>query len=147
MFPKETRILIVDDMPAMRQIVKSECRRLGFRNTVEAENGRDAFTLLGTSLDGGQPIGLVLSDWNMPIMTGLALLEAVRQSPEFKHLPFLLITAEGEKRQVLQAIQLGVSNYMVKPFTPAMFSEKVLSVWKKHNPAGGGATPAAPVKK
>ena len=133
MFPLTIRILIVDDMPAMRQLVKGECRKLGYKNLIDAENGRDAWAILETQRDLGQPIELVLSDWNMPVMTGIALLEKVRHEPGMQTLPFLLITAEGEQRQVLQAIQGGVSNYLVKPFTPATFKQKLEMVWKKHN--------------
>lgn len=156
MFEPTTRVLVVDDMPAMRQLVKGECKKLGFRTLHEAENGREGWNVLETQYDMGQPIQLVLSDWNMPIMTGIALLEMVRKTPQYKDLPFLLITAEGEQRQVLQAIQGGVSNYLVKPFTPASFKQKIELVWKKHNPMAatlaraGGAAPAkpgTPVKK
>lgn len=132
MFPEKTRVLIVDDMPAMRQLVKQECRRLGMRTFFEAENGQSAIEILETQQLRGEPIELILSDWNMPFITGIQLLKSVRDNPETSHLPFVLITAEGEQKQVLEAIKLKVSQYLVKPFTPAVFEKRLEAVWAKH---------------
>jgi two-component system, chemotaxis family, chemotaxis protein CheY len=134
MFPADTRVLVVDDMAAMRQLVKGQVRNMGFKNVFDADHGETAFEILLTQLAKGEPIGLVLSDWNMPVMSGIDLLKKVRGMAEFKTLPFMLITAEGEQSQVVDAIKSGVSNYLVKPFTPAQIQEKIAAVWKKHNP-------------
>lgn len=134
MFADTTRILIVDDMATMRQLVKGQLRGMGFKNFLEAENGEAGFNALEAQSKSNEPIQLVLSDWNMPVMTGLDFLKKVRANPGFKDLPFLMITAEGEQSQVIEAIKSGVSNYLVKPFTPAAIQEKILAVWKKHNP-------------
>lgn len=134
MFPNTTRILVIDDMNTMRQLVKAQLKAMGFSNFLEAENGEKAYEILIGQIAKKEPIELVLSDWNMPVMTGLELLKKVRAMPEFKTLPFMLVTAEGEQHQVIDAIKSGVSNYLVKPFTPAAIQEKIAAVWKRHNP-------------
>ena len=134
MFLPNTRILVVDDMTAMRQLVKNQLRNLGFQTIADANGGDVAWRVISERLPTHESIQLVLSDWNMPEGTGLDLLKKVRATPELKSLPFLMITAEGEQSQVVEAIRSGVSNYLVKPFTPAHFQEKLAAVWKKHNP-------------
>ncbi len=131
MFPPETNVLIVDDMKPMRALVKGQTRALGLKNIWEATNGKEALGVLESQLKEGNPIHLILSDWNMPIMTGIDFLLAVRSSPHFKAMPFVMITAEGEKQQILLAIQRGVTNYITKPFTPAAFKSKLEIVWSK----------------
>jgi len=134
MFSEKTCILVVDDMMTMRQLVKAQLRAMGFTNVVDADNGENAFKLMMERHKAATPIELVLSDWNMPVMTGIDFLRKVRASAEYKSIPFMLITAEGESSQVMEAVKAGVSNYVVKPFTPAILQEKILAVWKKHNP-------------
>jgi two-component system chemotaxis response regulator CheY len=102
---------------------------------MEAENGNEASKLLQAQASANAPIGLILSDWNMPVQTGLELLKQVRSDQNFKALPFILITAEGEIDQVKQALELGVSAFIRKPFAPATFQEKLEQVWKKGSPA------------
>jgi two-component system chemotaxis response regulator CheY len=131
-FPPHTNVLIVDDMKQMRAMVKGQVRLLGLKNVWEATNGKEAMAILERQAAEGNPIHLILSDWNMPVMTGIDFLSAVRTSPIFKDLPFVMITAEGERHQILQAIQRGVSNYMTKPFTPASFKSKLEIVWSKY---------------
>jgi CheY-like chemotaxis protein len=135
MFPPETRVLVVDDMKVMRTLVKGQLRTLQLTNVMEAENGNEAFKLLQAQASANAPIGLILSDWNMPVQTGLELLKQVRSDQNFKALPFILITAEGEIDQVKQALELGVSAFIRKPFAPATFQEKLEQVWKKGSPA------------
>ncbi len=132
MFAPATRILVVDDMIAMRVLIKNQLRPLGFSQFTDAENGKDAFALLQQRVKEHAPIELILSDWNMPEMKGIDFLKKVRATPEFKDLPFLMITAEGEIDQVREAIAAGVSNYVIKPFTPATIKEKLTAVWQKH---------------
>lgn len=134
MFPPDTRVLVVDDMKTMRALIKGQLRGFGMSQITEADTGAAGLQALKDCVAKGAPIQLVLSDWNMPEMTGLDFLKAVRADPAFKTLPFLLVTAEGEVSQVKDAIQAGVSNYVVKPFTPAILTEKLTAVWKKHNP-------------
>jgi two-component system chemotaxis response regulator CheY len=134
MFPLQTRILIVDDMSSLRDLLKAYLRRIGFRNISEAEDGRIAYQALLAAKAGGAPFELVISDWNMPNLDGLELLKLVRSSNEWKNLPFLLLTTESEKAKVLEAVLANVSNYMVKPVEEDMLKEKLKKVWEKINP-------------
>jgi two-component system, chemotaxis family, chemotaxis protein CheY len=118
------KVLVVDDFATMRRIVKGVLRQLGFSNIIEAEDGSVALTELKK-----EKIGLIVSDWNMPNMTGLDLLKAVRGDGELKSIPFIMVTAEGQKENVIEAVKAGVSNYVVKPFTPETFGEKLQKVF------------------
>ena len=118
------KVLVVDDMSTMRRIVKNVLRQIGFSDIVEAENGQDALTKLKT---GG--FGLVVSDWNMPVMQGIELLRAVRADTELKTIPFLMVTAEAQKENLIEAVQAGVSNYVVKPFTAEVLQGKLEKIF------------------
>ncbi len=119
------KVLVVDDMSTMRRIVKNIMKQLGFNNLEEAENGQDALTKLK-----GEPYGFVVSDWNMPVMMGIDLLRAIRADEKLKHLPVLMVTAEAQKENLMEAIQAGVSNYIVKPFTAETMQEKINKIFK-----------------
>lgn len=134
MFPPETRILVADDMPTIRDLVKGQLKTMGYKHIVEASDGEQALSILVQNQNSGTPIQLVISDWNMPKMTGLELLKQVRASSEWVNLPFVLLTSETERDQVTEAILAGVSQYVVKPFAAKVFEEKIKSVWVKHNP-------------
>jgi len=116
-------VLVVDDFAIMRRIVKGVLRELGFKNIVEADDGSSALQELKKD-----DFGLIISDWNMPKMTGLDLLKAVRADDKYKNIPFIMVTAEGQKDNVVEAIKAGVSNYVVKPFTPDTLKEKLEKV-------------------
>lgn len=131
MFPSHTRILIVDDLPSLREILKAHLRRLGFRHITEAADGREAYQMMVSAKTSGDPYEVVISDWNMPNMDGLELLKVVRAVPDWKNLPFLLLTTESEKAKVLEAVVATVSNYMVKPVDEEMLKEKLKKVWDK----------------
>jgi len=120
------KILVVDDFSTMRRIVKNVLKQLGFENLDEAEDGVQALSKLRS---GGY--SFVVSDWNMPNMDGLELLKEVRKDPALKDLPILMVTAEAEKDKVVTAIQAGVNNYVVKPFTAEVFKEKMDRVFEK----------------
>lgn len=136
MFPSQARILIVDDMPSLRDLLKAYLRRLNYRAISEAEDGRVAFQALLAAKASGAPFELIISDWNMPNLDGLELLKLVRATPEFKTLPFILLTTESEKAKVLEAVLAGVSNYMVKPVEEEMLKEKMKKVWEKFSGTG-----------
>ncbi len=123
-FQPNLKILVVDDFPTMRRIVKTLLKQNGFNNFIEAEDGALGYATLQKE-DG---IGMVVSDWNMPNMTGLEFLKAVRADARFKHLPFLMVTAEAEKENIIEAVKAGVSNYIVKPFTAQTLKEKLLKI-------------------
>ena len=118
------KVLVVDDFATMRRIVKGVLKQLGFSNIIEAEDGTSALEELKK-----EDIGLIVSDWNMPNMTGLDLLKAVRGDADLKGIPFIMVTAEGQKENVVEAVKCGVNNYIVKPFTPETFGEKLSKVF------------------
>ncbi|MAI08666.1 MAG: hypothetical protein CMF61_06875 [Magnetococcales bacterium] len=120
---KRMRILVVDDFQTMRRIIINLLRQLGFTNVVEAQDGQLALEKVKDD-----SIDLVISDWNMPNMTGLDFLKALRASEEYKDLPFIMVTAEGKKENVIAAVQAGVNNYIVKPFNAATLKEKLSKV-------------------
>lgn len=130
MIDHSIKVLVVDDMSTMRRIVKNVLRQIGFSDIVEAENGQDALTKLKA---GG--FGLVVSDWNMPVMQGIELLRAVRADAELKTLSFLMVTAEAQKENLIEAVQAGVSNYVVKPFTAEVLQGKLEKVFANVQPA------------
>lgn len=133
MFPPETRILVIDDMPSIRELVRNHLKAMGYRNIVEADDGDVGLKMLVEQNSAGTPIQLVISDWNMPRMKGLDLLKQVRATTEWQNLPFVLLTSESEREQVTEAVLAGVSQYIVKPFAAKIFEEKLKSVWTKHN--------------
>lgn len=120
---KNMRILVVDDFHTMRRIVINLLKQLGFSNVVEAGDGREALEKVHTD-----KIDLVVSDWNMPNMTGIDFLKELRADEKYKTLPFIMVTAEGKKENVIAAVHAGVSNYVVKPFNAATLKEKLIKV-------------------
>ncbi|MBI9087749.1 MAG: chemotaxis response regulator CheY [Desulfobacterium sp.] len=119
------KVLIVDDFATMRRILKNILKQIGFKNLLEADDGTTALEVLDR-----ESVDLIISDWNMPKMTGLELLKSVRASDKFKRTPFLMVTAEAQKQNVIEAVQAGVSNYVVKPFTAEAISEKLEKILK-----------------
>lgn len=114
------RILIVDDFSTMRRIIKNILRQLELNNVVEADDGTTAWEILNKD-----HINFIISDWNMPQMTGIELLRKVRASEDYGHLPFLMVTAEAQQANIIEAAQAGVSNYIVKPFTAETMKQKI----------------------
>ena len=114
------KVLIVDDFSTMRRILKNILKQIGFTNISEADDGSTAWEeLQKNSFD------LIICDWNMPKMSGIELLKKVRADDTYKDIPFLMVTAEAQKQNVIEAVQAGVSNYVVKPFTAESISEKL----------------------
>ena len=117
------KILIVDDQFSVRQMTRMTLEQIGIRNVHESEHGRQALDMAAV-----QPLDLIISDYNMPEMDGLNLLRAVRGHPVVRKLPFILLTGRGDKELVIQAVQAGVNNYLVKPFTAAILRQKIEQV-------------------
>lgn len=132
MFALTTNILLVDDMKGVRLLIAKALTELGFTKIVEAENGHEAFSILKSSIGTPQPIQLVISDLKMPKMDGLEFLRLTRANRETAEIPFIILTAESEKENVVRAIQLGVSEYMIKPMTAPILSKKLEVVWEHH---------------
>ncbi|MGN6481082.1 chemotaxis response regulator CheY [Luteibacter aegosomatissinici] len=131
---KNMKILVVDDFSTMRRIVRNLLVELGFTNTLiqEAEDGNAALALLRS-----QPIDLVVTDWNMPNMTGIDLLRAIRADANLKSLPVLMVTAENNRDQIIAAAQSGVNGYVVKPFTAVTLKEKLDKIFERLAAAAG----------
>ncbi len=121
---ENTKFLVVDDFSTMRRIVRNLLKELGFSNVQEAEDGVDALNKLR-----GEQFDFVVSDWNMPNMTGIELLRAIRADASLKHLPVLMVTAEAKKENIIEAAQAGASGYVVKPFTAATLDEKLKKIF------------------
>lgn len=131
MFKAKTKFLIVDDFSNMRKIIKKVIGDMGYENTVEAADGQAAFDLLVMHDKAGEPFEFIIADWNMPIMSGLELLKKCRDEDRFKTLPFMMVTAEADEKHILEAIRGGVTEYVVKPFSPVKLKEKLESSYKK----------------
>jgi len=123
---KDMKILIVDDFSTMRRIIKNLLRDLGFTNTVEADDGNTAVPILNA---GG--IDFLVTDWNMPGMTGIELLKYVRADDKLSNMPVLMVTAEQKREQIIEAAQAGVNGYIVKPFTAATLKEKIDKIFER----------------
>ncbi|WP_093303480.1 chemotaxis response regulator CheY [Pseudoxanthomonas sp. CF385] len=120
------RILIVDDFSTMRRIIKNLLNDLGYTNTAEAEDGNSALTALAQG-----SFDFVVTDWNMPGMTGIELLKAIRADERFKTLPVLMVTAEAKREQIIEAAQNGVNGYIIKPFTAQTLEEKLGKIFER----------------
>jgi two-component system chemotaxis response regulator CheY len=126
MVDKNIGILVVDDFPTMRRIVRSLLKELGFTNVDEAEDGQDALNKLKA---GG--FDFVVADWNMPNLDGMEMLKQIRADSDLKDLPVLMVTAEAKKENIIAAAQAGASGYVVKPFTAATLDEKLNKIFEK----------------
>ncbi len=126
MTDQNMKILTVDDFSTMRRIIRNMLRQLGYTNIVEAEDGAEALSLLQR-----EKVDFVISDWNMPNMSGLDLLKAIRADAHLKPLPVLLVTAEALKENVVEALKAGVNNYVVKPFTAETLKGKIDAIFKE----------------
>lgn len=123
---KDLTVLIVDDFATMRRIIRNILRDLEFKKILEAEDGTAAVDILKT-----QKVDVIISDWNMPKMNGLELLKWVRSNEDTKDIPFLMVTAEAQKENVIEAVKAKVSNYIVKPFTAQTLAEKLEKILPK----------------
>src|SRR6201991_1760267 len=130
---KGMKILVVDDFPTMRRIVRNLLKELGYSNVDEAEDGAAGLARLRSGA-----YEFVISDWNMPNLDGLAMLKEIRADANLTHLPGLMVTAESKKENIIAAAQAGASGYVVKPFTAATLDEKLNKILEKMRKTGGG---------
>lgn len=126
-----TKFLIVDDFSTMRRIVRNLLKELGYSNVDEAEDGAMALSKLRS-----EPFDFVISDWNMPVMDGLTMLQAIRADASLSKLPVLMVTAEAKKENIIAAAQAGANGYVVKPFTAATLDEKLAKIFEKLDKVG-----------
>ncbi|AAY38468.1 chemotaxis protein CheY [Pseudomonas sp. SZ57] len=125
---KNMKILIVDDFSTMRRIIKNLLRDLGFTNTSEADDGLTALPMLQSGA-----FDFLVTDWNMPGMSGIDLLREVRKDERLKSLPVLMVTAEAKREQIIEAAQAGVNGYVVKPFTAQALKDKIDKIFERVN--------------
>lgn len=121
------KFLVVDDSPTMRRIVINALKSFGYTDVVEAGDGIEALDVL--KKEGN--VEFVVTDWNMPNMTGLELTQSIRGSAEFGNLPILMVTTRGLKQDIIDALKARVNNYVVKPFTPQVLKEKIDAILNK----------------
>ncbi len=114
------KVLVVDDFATMRKIIKNVLKQISLEDVVEAESGKHALAVLKS-----EPIDLIISDWIMPEMTGIEFLRACKQDEAYKKIPFIMVTAEAQKDNIMEAIKTGVDNYIVKPFTPDKLQDAI----------------------
>ena len=123
---RNIKILVVDDFSTMRRIVKNLLQELGFNNIQEADDGNTALPMLKAN-----KFDFVVTDWNMPGMTGIELLKAIRADPSLKSTPVLMVTAENSREQIIEAAQSGVNGYIIKPFTAQTLEEKLGKIFER----------------
>jgi len=128
----KSKILIVEDCPDTRQMIKFALKQAGFKHVFEAADGKEGLAFLGR-----QPVDLVISDWRMPKMDGLTLFEAAKESARTRRIPFLMLTAECERENVMEAIEAGISDYLLKPFTLHALSVRVQKLLDDPESRGG----------
>ncbi len=121
---RNIKILVVDDAPMIRRIIKNLLKEMGYQHIEEAEDGQVALQKLRS-----QKFDFVITDWNMPNLTGIELVEEIRKDPALKHLPILMVTAEAKKENVILALKTGVNNYISKPFTPDKIKQKIEAIF------------------
>ncbi len=124
-YDKDMNVLIVDDFSTMRRILKNILRQLDFKNIIEADDGTTAVEVLKD-----KEVGLIVCDWNMPKMTGIELLRYVRDTDGLSDIPFLMVTAEAQQENIIEAVKAKVNNYVVKPFTAETLGEKIDKIFK-----------------
>lgn len=118
------KVLVVDDFATMRRIVKNILKQIGFTDIAEAEDGKNALKMLQND-----KFGLIMCDWNMPEMPGIELLNRIRADEQLKGIPFVMVTAEAQKENILDAVKAGVNSYIVKPFTAEIVEQKLKKIF------------------
>ena len=133
MFPQETKFLVVDDFPTVRDFVKVYLRKLGFSNIETTDGAETALELLKESSAAGQPFNFIISDWNMSGMTGLEFLKICRQDLDMKDIPFVMLTIEKDLQHVKEALSAGATDYIVKPVDEGTMKTKLLAIYNRLN--------------
>ncbi len=128
-FRPDMKTIVIDDMMTMRKIITKMLKSIGFTNVQEADDGATAWPMIEAAQNAGEPFEFIVSDWNMPKMSGLDLLIKIRATEGIKDTPFLMVTAEAEQSNVVKVVQAGVSNFVVKPFKPDTLKEKISKIF------------------
>ena len=122
---EDLKTLVVDDMTAIRTIIVRYLNKMGMKNNHQATDGEQAWNMICQEQEQKAPFELIICDWNMPKMTGIELLKKFREKKEFQEIPFLMVTAEAVQDNVMETIKVGISDFIVKPFTQATFQDRV----------------------
>ncbi|MCO4753687.1 MAG: response regulator [Bacteriovoracaceae bacterium] len=125
------KILIVDDMPSLRKMMRTALASMGFKNVLEAGDGNQAWDVIKAEAQANEPFELIISDINMPKCNGITLLKMIRANETFKDVPVLMVSTESEKDIIMTAIEEGASNYIIKPFSKEVVKEKLLAIFYK----------------
>lgn len=133
MYSLDTKFLIVDDNVNMRGSIVEILQNNGFDNLVQAQDGQAAINILESCFENLKPVDFVISDWNMPGMTGIDLLKFCRKSEKFKTLPFLMVTGERAEHLIIDAARSGVTDYLIKPVSAEKIKRKIEKVYQKIN--------------
>ena len=131
MFSPDTHVLIVDDTKTIRSLLREMLRNIGFARITEAPDGARALQMMKENSGTPDEFGFIISDWNMPNMTGIELLEVRNSDDRFKDVPFLMVTIESEREYVLKAVSMGVSDFVVKPFSESTLKSKIQSIHER----------------
>lgn len=129
--PPTLKILVVDDMPSVREMVKATLGTFGFKNIIEAGDGNQAWEKIVAEAQANEPFELIVSDINMPKCNGLKLLKMIRANGTFKDIPVLMVSTESETEVIMSAIEAGANNYILKPFTKEIMKEKLIAIFYK----------------
>jgi len=128
---KESKILVVDDFLLVRSMLKKSLAEIGLNNVEEAKNGEEALETLMTAHTNNEPFSIMFLDWSMPKMDGFGVLKACREDKRFKDLPIFMVTAESERSKITRAAELGVTDYIIKPFIINIIQEKLVKALKE----------------
>ncbi len=134
MYPVSTKFLIIDDHATMRKYIKQSLRQMGYDNIIEAVDGQSALFFLKEHYNKNTPVEFIISDWNMPNMSGINLLKQCRSTPELKLIPFILVTSERDQDKIIEAANAGVSDYLIKPFSEVKIKQKIEKIYIKNHP-------------
>ncbi|MCY4524081.1 MAG: response regulator [Halobacteriovoraceae bacterium] len=130
-YPKNLKVLVIDDISSMRDIMVTMLKEIGFNNIEEAQDGHKAWEMIEDAQKEGEPYQFFVSDWNMPKMSGIDLLKKVRAKDELKEIPFLMITGRSEQRNVVSALKEKVTHFIIKPFSSKTLREKIDKIFTK----------------
>lgn len=131
MFKGNTKFLIVDDYRSMRKIIKNTLSEIGYNNTIEASDGLHAYEKLVEATTRRAPIEFIICDWNMPKMLGIDFLKKCKSEKIYADIPFIFVTAENDQQKIVEAVKAGVTDFVIKPFSPAILKSKFESYFKK----------------
>ena len=131
MFAPDTKFLIAEDTKTVRALLRDILQNLGYKQILEAEDGDQALKMMKEAAEQNDPFGFIIADWNMPGLTGIELLEVRNTDKRFRDIPFLMVTIESERDYVLKAVAMGVSDFVVKPFSESTIKTKIESIWNR----------------